>query len=65
MIAINGNVWCAKCGNPVEKMDSQFNPFTGDYLFTARCHGKTEQTILTRNEIANALSIDCTVAFKE
>lgn len=65
MIGIKGIVFCAKCGKPVDKMDSQFNPFTGDYLFTVHCHGKTEQTILTRNEIANALSIDCTVAFKE
>lgn len=65
MISINGRVWCAKCSKPVNKMEYTQDPFSGRFLFTVYCHGEKEQTILSREEIASAVSIDCTVAFKD
>jgi len=65
MAVIIGTAWCAKCSKPVDKMDSIFNHMTSDYIFTVYCHGETEQTVLNVSDIVNAVSIDCTVAFKD
>lgn len=54
---------CAKCGKPVDRVESGINPMTGDYVFTAFCHGETEVSILTRAEVARASRIDYVVAF--
>lgn len=60
---INGVLMCAKCGKPVDRVESGINPMTGDYVFTAFCHGETEVSILTRAEVARASRIDYVVAF--
>lgn len=62
---INGVLMCAKCGKPVERVESGIDPMTGDYVFTAFCHGKSEVSILTRAEMAMASRIDYAVAFEK
>ena len=62
---INGVLMCAKCGNQVDRVESGINPMTGDYVFTAFCHGETEASVLTRGEVARASRIDYAVAFEE
>lgn len=60
---INGVLMCAKCGKPVDRVESAINPMTGDYVFTAFCHGESEVSVLTRAEVAMASRIDYAVAF--
>jgi len=61
---INGVLFCAKCNKPVDRVDSSIDPMTGDYVFTAFCHGETESTVLTAAEVRAANRIDYTEAFK-
>ena len=62
---INGVLMCAKCGKPVDRVESGIDPMTGDYVFTAFCHGDTEASVLTRAEVVGASRIDYAVAFEK
>lgn len=60
---IHGVLMCAKCGKPVDRVESGIDPKAGDYVFTAFCHGKSEVSILTRAEVVSASRIDYATAF--
>lgn len=64
MIRINGQVFCAKCGKPVDRMVYSSCPPVGDLLFTVYCHGEQESTVVTFQELASAISVDATIAFQ-
>lgn len=61
---INGQVKCAKCMKPVDRLTQSQNPFTGEVTFTAYCHGEKEETVLTVHDLSNAISIDAMYAFE-
>jgi len=61
--SITGILFCAKCHKPVDNLETTIDPMTGDYIFIAFCHGKSESTVLTRKEVADAIRIDCATAF--
>jgi hypothetical protein len=60
---IFGVLMCAKCNKPVDTVESSIDPSTGDYVFTAFCHGKSESCVLTRRDIDKASSIHYDRAF--
>jgi hypothetical protein len=61
---INGQVKCAKCMKPVDRLTQSQDPFTGNVTFTAYCHGEKETSVLTVHDLANAISIDAMYAFE-
>ena len=61
---IHGTLFCAKCNKPVDRVDSSIDPMTGDYVFTAFCHGETESSILALEEVRSASRIDYSEAFR-
>ena len=62
--AITGILFCAKCHKPVDRIETAIDPMTGDYVFTAFCHGAVDTCILSRREVVFASSIEYATAFR-
>lgn len=54
---------CAVCGGPCESLEVA--DYLGDYLFTARCHGDVDYTVLSMDVVNEAIRTHKGVAFKQ
>ena len=61
---ISGVLFCAKCHKPVDRLETGIDPWSGGYAFTAFCHGESETCVIDRREFVEAISVDCTEAFR-
>lgn len=53
MPTIVGRPTCAKCKKPVDRMVRSTDPASGDFIFDVFCHGSTDRTILSYNQVAD------------
>jgi hypothetical protein len=54
---------CCKCNKEVEEMKRYHKPETIQEVFTVKCHGETEETILDKFDIHMAINIHPGFAF--
>jgi len=60
-LKIDGQVMCAKCKKPVERLELSEN--INEYVFFAHCHGMRDSCILKKTDVMHASSIDGATAF--
>jgi hypothetical protein len=56
---------CAVCGKPVDRMEMFDDPLAWRRVYTAYCHGETEETVISRELMEDAISISAGVAFSQ
>lgn len=54
---------CAICKTQIEHMQVYEDPRTGDIVYDLRCHGETQEFVLSAAEIVHSLHIDIGTAF--
>ena len=54
---------CAVCDAPVERLEEHYEPTTRECVYTAYCHGESEETRISDRDMMQLSSIRTGVAF--
>lgn len=56
-------IHCAVCDRPVERIERYWDVKDDNWVYTVRCHGDSESTIISRYEVITGLTFEGGTAF--